>query len=364
MSEEGVQPVYAAGECEIDLARRELRIRGAPVPLGGRAFEIVEVLARFSGGLVTKDELIDRIWPGATVLENTLQVHATAIRKALGPHRGLLKTEAGRGYRLLGDWAVLRHDPARPPVGLRAMRVPTNVPASNFPARVHLVGREAAIQQLHDLVSAYRVGTLTGPGGIGKTTLALEVARSALGDFADGGRLVELESLLHPPRVPSAVARALELKLPDEDISAESVARAIGSRKVLLLLDNCEHVVDAAATMAETLIRLCPHLTVLATSREILRIEGEGIYRVPPLDVPADARREPDHILGHSAVELFITRAEAEAQGLDNASRREILPAIVAICHHLDGIPLAIEFAAARAESRRWRQACAIGSPL
>ncbi len=99
--------------------------------------------------------------------------------------------------------------------------------------------------------------------------------------------------------------------------------------------------------MAETLIRLCPHVTMIATSREILRIEGEYIYRVSPLDVPADARREPDHILGHSAVELFIARAEA--QGLEDASRREMLPAIGGICRHLDGIPLAIEFAAARA---------------
>src|ERR1700752_3610890 len=104
------QPLLADGEGEIGLARRELRIRGAPGALGGRAFEIVEVLAQSSGRLVTKDELISRIWPGAAVLENTLQVHATAIRKALGPYRALLKTEAGRGYRLLGDWAVHRHD--------------------------------------------------------------------------------------------------------------------------------------------------------------------------------------------------------------------------------------------------------------
>jgi predicted ATPase/DNA-binding winged helix-turn-helix (wHTH) protein len=347
MRDGGVQPVYAAGECEIDLARRELRIRGVPVPLGGRAFEIVEVLARFSGDLVTKDELIDRIWPGATVLENTLQVHATAIRKALGPYRGLLKTESGRGYRLLGDWAVRRHDPATPPVGLGAVRMSTNAPESNFPARVHLVGREAAIQQLRDLISAYRLVTLTGPGGIGKTTLALEVARSVLDGFEAAGRFVELGLLRDPLRLPSVVARALELKLPDEEIAAESVARAIGTQKLLLLVDNCEHVVDAAATMAETLIRLCPHVTMLATSREMLRIEGECIYRVPPLDVPADTRRERDHILGYSAVELFIARAEA--QGLDSASHSDILPAIVGICRHLDGIPLAIEFAAARA---------------
>ena len=347
MSDGSGQSVYAAGECEIDLARRELRIRGTAVPLGGRAFEIIEVLAQSVGELVTKDELINRIWPGAAVLENTLQVHATAIRKALGPYRALLKTEPGRGYRLLGDWGVHHHDAARPPAGLMPVRVPTYASGGNFPASVPLVGRTAAIQQLRNLVSAYRIVTLTGPGGIGKTTLALELARSVLGEFADGGTLVEFGSLLDPGRVPSAVARALEIKLPSEEISAESIAAAVGAQRLLLLLDNCEHVIDEAASMAETLVRLCPHVTMIATSRELLRIEGECAYRVPPLDVPADGTREPDHILGHSAVALFIARAEA--QGAETASRNEVLPTVAAICRHLDGIPLAIEFAAARA---------------
>ena len=347
MSGGSVQPVYATVECEIDLARRELRIRGTPVPLGGRAFEIVEVLARSSGQLVTKDELIDRIWPGTAVLENTLQVHATAIRKALGPHRALLKTESGRGYRLLGDWVVRHHDLARPPARIVQVREPANPPDSNFPAGVPLVGRTGALQQLRDLASAYRVVTLTGPSGIGKTTLALETARSVLGEFADGGKLVEFGSLSDPALVPSAVARALELKPTGEEISAASVARAVGARNLLLLLDNCEHVIDAAATMAEALVRLCPNVTMLATSREILRIEGECTYRVPPLDVPAVGNWEPGHILGYSAVELFVARAEA--QGSENVSRSEILPIVAGICRRLDGIPLAIEFAAARA---------------
>ena len=178
MLDEGIRPVYASGECEIDLARRELRVLGSPVPVGGRAFEIIEVLAQSAGELVTKDELMNRIWPGAIVMENTLQVHAAAVRKALGPYRGLLKTESRRGYRLLGDWTVRRHDAAKPPVGLQQIRVTGEVPATNFPATVtRLIGRSAAVQRLHDLVSAYRVVTLTGPGGIGKTTLALKVAR-------------------------------------------------------------------------------------------------------------------------------------------------------------------------------------------
>src|SRR5580698_8353549 len=101
MPDESIRLVHASRECEIDLARRELRVRGSPVPLGARAFEIIEVLAQSAGKLVTKDELMNRIWPGAVVMENTLQVHAVAVRKALGPHRAMLKTESGRGYRLL-----------------------------------------------------------------------------------------------------------------------------------------------------------------------------------------------------------------------------------------------------------------------
>ena len=122
MLAEGNRLVYASGECEIDLARRELRVLGSPVPVGGRAFEIIEVLAQSAGELVTKDELMNRIWPGAVVMDNTLHVHAAAVRKALGPYRGLLKTESRRGYRLLGDWTVRRHDAAKPPVGLQQRR--------------------------------------------------------------------------------------------------------------------------------------------------------------------------------------------------------------------------------------------------
>src|SRR5262249_12159362 len=121
MLAENIRPIYAAGECEIDLARRELRVHGSPVPIGGRAFEIIEVLAQSAGELVTKDDLMTRIWPGAVVMENTLQVHAAAVRKALGPYRGLLKTESRRGYRLLGDWAVQHRDAVREPVGLRQL---------------------------------------------------------------------------------------------------------------------------------------------------------------------------------------------------------------------------------------------------
>src|SRR5580658_4677011 len=158
MPTEGIRLVYGSGKCEIDLVRRELRVLGSPVPVGGRAFEIVEALAQSAGELVTKDELTNRIWPGAIVMDGTLHVHAAAVRKALGPYRGLLKTESRRGYRLLGDWTVRRHPTAKPHVDPQHMRLTGEAPATNFPAAVtHLVGRSVAVQRLHNLISAYRV---------------------------------------------------------------------------------------------------------------------------------------------------------------------------------------------------------------
>jgi predicted ATPase/DNA-binding winged helix-turn-helix (wHTH) protein len=341
------QPIYESGECEIDLARRELRILGSAVPIGGRAFEIIEVLIQSAGELVTKDKLMNRVWPGAIVMDNTLHVHTAAARKALGPYRGLLKTESGRGYRLVGDWAVRRLDAAKPPVGVEQTRAIGDASATNLPAVITpLIGRSAAEQTLQDLVSAYRVVTLTGPGGIGKTTLALEVARRIHGDFADGAWFVELGSLSDANLVPSAVAGALNLGLGSNNIIPESVAHVLGNKKLLLVLDNCEHLIGAAASLAETLLALCPNITILVTSREILRMQGERVYRVPPLDVPSLEHIESTAILEHSAAELFIVRA-AES-GTDLSSNSEHALMIAAICRHLDGIPLAIEFAAAR----------------
>ena len=147
--------------------------------------------------------------------------------------------------------------------------------------------------------------------------------------------------------MPSTVAGVLGLKLGAGTISEEAVARAVGDNNLLLLLDNCEHVIDAVASLIETLLRRCPRVTILATSREILRVDGECVYRVPPLEVPAVDEDEPDQILSRSAVQLFVTRANA--LNSDFSPRAENLAEIAAICRQLDGIPLAIEFAAARA---------------
>jgi predicted ATPase/DNA-binding winged helix-turn-helix (wHTH) protein len=344
MSEASANLVYACDQWEIDLGRRELRSRGIPMPLGGRAFEIVTVLVQSATELVTKDHMMERVWPGAIVGEGTIHVHISAVRKALGPDRAMLKTVSGRGYRLLGSWTPQQREGTAPPVYSPLTRTSGAPPANNFPPLItRLVGRAAACQSVRDLVSAYRVVTLTGPGGIGKTSLAV---RYLLPEFEDGGWLVELASLSDPGLVPSTVAATLGLQLTGE-ISAESVARAVGGRHLVLVLDNCEHVIDAAANLAETFTRLCPRTTIVATSREVLRIDGEAVYRVPPLEVPALGQAAPDTIMQYSAVELFVARTKALNAGF--SPHAEDLASIAAICRHLDGMPLAIELAAASA---------------
>ena len=346
MSEASANSIYACEQWEIDLGRRELRSRGILVPLGGRAFEIVSVLVRSPTELVTKDHLMEQVWPGAIVGEGTLHVHISAVRKALGPDRVMLKTVSGRGYRLLGNWTPQQREAAAAPVISPPIGTSGASSANNFPPVIkRLIGRTAAAQFVRDLVSAYRVVTLTGPGGIGKTSLAITAVRDLLPDFEDGGWIVELASLSDPDLVPSTVAGALGLKL-DGEISADTVAGAVGGRHLLLVLDNCEHVIDAVASLVEIFMRLCSRTTIVATSREVLQIDGEFVYRVPPLDVPAPGQIAPAHILGHSAVELFVARTKALNAGF--SPQVEDLASIATICRRLDGMPLAIEFAAAR----------------
>lgn len=342
------RPVYVSGSWEIDLARRELRARGAPIQLGDRAFEILELLVQSAGELVGKGDLIGRVWHGAVVEENALQFHISAIRRALGPDREMLKTVSRRGYQLLGDWTV-RQQKQPGETFLAQIRANLAQPIKgNLPAAASaLIGRSVALERLRELLSTYRVVTLTGLGGIGKSKLALELARCLHPGFEGDAWWVELVSLSNPDLVPSSIAETLGLKLGGEKISAETVARAIGGRRLLLILDNCEHVVDAVARLTEALLSQCPFTSVLTTSREALLIEGEYAYRVPPLHVPPPQETNTDNILGYSAVQLFIARTSA----LDDNFKpsEESLPIIGAICRRLDGIPLAIEFAAARA---------------
>jgi predicted ATPase/DNA-binding winged helix-turn-helix (wHTH) protein len=336
-------PVYTSGDWEIDLARREIRLLGVPKALGGRAFEIVESLVRSAGEIVDKNHVIHAVWPGATVEDNTLHVHIWAIRKALGRDRHLLKTIPGRGYKLLGQWTLRAANRERAPNGAER---PSSAFLSNLPSSsTSLIGRSSALAHLVELLAAGRMITLTGPGGIGKTVLALETARYVRPAFQGAVCLVDLALVPNSAVVETAVASALNLKS-EGDVSHASLSLAIGTRTALIIFDNCEHVIDAAARIAETILRACPKVRVLATSREVLRIGGEVVFRVSPLSIPDEDEQDPDLIVSCSAARLLIERARALVAGF-KPSRQDV-KAIRTICRRLDGIPLAIEIAAAR----------------
>ena len=302
--------------------------RGIPVPIGVRAFEIIEALVRSGGQLVTKDDLMARVWPGAVVEENTLAVHISAIRKALGADRAMLKTHFGRGYRLLGRWTLQTRTTTRPSAaGLElAKPVRQSGPGQACPRRLrNLIGRDAAVQHLLNLMSAYRVVTLTGagrnwrsPGWRSKPPGRRCLAMPATYGWSSLPRC--RMAAWSRPRSPAM----LGLDLGPNDISPEALSRAIGrARRLLLVIDNCEHIVDAAATMVETLTRHCPAVSVVATSRELLRIQGECAYRVLPLDVPGEhqSAQGGDDFAEASAVRLFIAEDDRAAVRASTSGR-------------------------------------------
>jgi predicted ATPase/DNA-binding winged helix-turn-helix (wHTH) protein len=326
--------------------RRQLLAEGRPVRLGGRAFDLLLALIETPGAVIGKDELLSRIWPGRIVEENRLQNEIWVLRKAFGADRELIRTVSGRGYLFAGE---IR----RVGVGVGARLVPASLvapappcPLTNLSESIsELIGREAALSEVTDLVTTRRLVTLTGEGGIGKTRLGLQVARQLLPEFADGVWVTELAPLADPALVPVTVATALGLELTGGAISPERVANMLSEKQLLLVLDNCEHLVGAATEIAETLLRCSSTMRVLATSREPLRAEGEYIYRVPPLEVPAQGIEDVEEVLHHSSVRLFVARARAIDPHFP--PDRPNAAAAAVICRRLDGIPLAIELAAA-----------------
>src|SRR6266404_5818472 len=329
--------------------RRELLAESQPLELGGRAFDVLMVLIEASGAVVSKDALMHGVWPDRIVEENNLQAQISALRRAFGADRDLIRTIAGRGYQFTGDIRTVSTSPDPRPAGTPTVPVstPTRIP-TNLPERVsELIGRDVELDEILDLTASHRLLTLTGTGGIGKTRLSLEVARRLLPQFADGVWAIELAPLSDPELVPVALATALGLDLASGTASPESVANALRSKQLMLVLDNCEHVVDAAAQMAEALLRADPGVRVIATSREPLRVEGEWVYPVPPLAVPAENAADQDDPMHYGAVRLFVERARAAEPHFAPDSRGATM--IAAICRRLDGIPLGIELAAARA---------------
>jgi DNA-binding winged helix-turn-helix (wHTH) protein len=332
------------GRFRLSLRRRELLADGRPIRLGGRAFDVLVELIEARGAVVGKDALMRRVWPDRIVGENNLQAQISALRAAFGAERELIRTVAGRGYQFTGEIRVLAASPDEGTgAAVAAKQAAPGLPPTNLSEPIsELIGRDTEIEQVVNLVGAHRLVAMTGPGGIGKTRLALAVAHRLLPEFADGVWLAEFSSLSDPGLVPTTIAAAVGLEIGGGEVSAQRVAQALVHRRMLLVLDTCEHVMAAVAAVAEAVLRAGSAVRMISTSRELLRVEGEQIYPVPPLAVPA---ADGDNPWQYGAVRLFVERARAAEPHFAPGRR---LGMIAAICRRLDGIPLAIELAAAR----------------
>jgi predicted ATPase/DNA-binding winged helix-turn-helix (wHTH) protein len=320
------------GRYKIVPARREVLVDGKPLPLGDRAFDVLMQLVEARGALVSKNELMKAVWPGQIVEENALQAQISALRKAFGAEHDLIKTVAGRGYQFTAE---VRVAPSTP------------IAASSVQHSIsELIGRDEQLQQVVDLLTRQRLVSLCGPGGIGKTRLAMEVAHLLLERFAGKVCIAKLAPLAHSRLVAGTVANALGLTLAGGRVTAERIAVAIAAEPILLVLDNCEHVIDAAAQLAETLLHHTVSTHLLVTSTEPLRLDGEFVYRVPSLELPTE-EAAPHDVMHTGSFRLLLARLrESDPQFVPDDT---VLSTMASICRRLDGIPLALELAASRA---------------
>jgi predicted ATPase/DNA-binding winged helix-turn-helix (wHTH) protein len=341
------EPAILFGPYRLLAAQRLLLEGDKPVRLGSRAFDILTALVERAGEVVSKEDLIARAWPATFVDEANLKIQVSALRRALGDGQGdnrYVVTVVGRGYNFVAP--IREEDPSR------ASPSPTIAPAAphNLPfATTRMLGREEIAATLVTQLSHRRLVTVVGPGGVGKTTVTLAVAERMIGStYEHGVWMVDLAPLSDPHLVPSAVATLLGVEVRAEDPLSGLVA-ALRDQRMLLLLDNCEHVVAAAAGLAAAVLNGTSGVSILATSREPLGISGERVYRLGAL-------RSPDPSPGLTAMEaaafpavqLFVERVTAIVE--DFALTDANAPLVVAICRRLDGLPLAIEFAAPRVE--------------
>ena len=321
-------PQVTFGSFRLDRVNRSLHRGLSVIALRPKAFAVLEHLVTRAGRLVTKDQLLAAVWPGTTVTDTVLKVCVREIRDALGDDSDaprFIETAHRLGYRFIGQAAH-----------------------TNLPTRLSsLVGRQREIVDITQALERSRLLTLTGAGGSGKSRLALEVAGSLDEKFNDGVWWVDLAPLGDESFVPQAVATVFGVRDQPGQILTHVLRRFLAPREVLLVVDNCEHVIGASASLLQALLQAAPRLRILATSREPLRSDGERVFLVPPLSVPGSEHALlPDGSLEYESVRLFAERAQAALPSFALSSSN--CQAVADICRHLDGMPLAIELAAAR----------------
>jgi len=320
-----------------------LRREGEALPLGSRALDLLIYLAERPGRVIAKQELIDHVWSDVTVEEGSIRVNVAAIRKALGDGQfgnRYIANIRGRGYSFVGTVV--------PVAGGTESRNAKFRHQGSLPVRpLMMIGRETVVSEVSDKLRNKRFVTLVGPGGIGKTTIALAVGHAAAEEFGGQVHFVDLGSLTDPRHVAGAVATSLGLALKSRDAGLELVD-LVRSQKLLVILDSSEHVIEAVALIAEQLYQETEQIYLLTTSRELLKVEGEHCCRVLPLDFPTDGSEQTANaVLRYPAVQLFVRRVAARAGGF--VLTDEEAPFVAEMCRKLDGMPLAIELAAGQA---------------
>jgi predicted ATPase/DNA-binding winged helix-turn-helix (wHTH) protein len=333
------------GPFRLSLAEEVLFEGDRRLPLKGRAFEILVALTEQPGELISKNDLMAKVWPDVHVDEAALRVHISALRKVLGktPSGGqYIANVAGRGYKFVGQLVESLDAPS-------GVFSPSNDAAGGFQRpKDRIIGRETAVRTIVENLSTHRFVTIAGPGGIGKTAVALAVADEISNEYGDGVYFVDLTSLSDASLVFQKVSSALKIKGLSFHSEVDLVA-SLRNRQMLLILDNCEQIAEPIAFLAERILEAAPAVHILTTSREPLRAAGERVHRLPSLDLPplTGTENTPD-ILSFPSVMLFLDRVRAANDSFTLVDAD--IPSMVDICHRVDGIPLAIELAAARVD--------------
>lgn len=338
-----VTTVYEIGPFRLDPEAGALTQAGLPMPLGARGVAVLTALVKTPNEYVRKADIFDVAWPGVVVEENSLAAQISAIRRVLARAPGgerWIETLARRGYRFVGP--VTAFPATSPPRTSGPVNTNLPEPLTSF------VGRERDLVETKQLLSRVRLLTLVGVGGIGKTRLALQMAAEVMGAYRDGVWFADLGPLTDPGLVPSAVAQVLGVREVAGMPLLDTLCVHMKGRQLLLLLDNCEHLLEACATLVEALLRGSPGVSIVATGREALRVPGEQTYPLPTLSLP-DPTASVETMGRSEAVQLFLERAAKQQPGFELTTSGAV--AAARLCINLDGIPLALELAAARIRS-------------
>ena len=329
------------GPFRLSLRHRTLATAEGPIALSSRAFDVLVALIEARAAPIGKDDLIRRVWGDIFVEENNLHVQIGAIRRALGPDHRYILTIPARGYHFVGDVGEA-------PGAAETADRPSREPPGNLPVQVTArVGREPEAGAALALLEKARLVSLVGPGGVGKTKLALSVARSLAGRFAGGCWLLELGALADPALTASALAACLKIEEVQDRPLIEHLLAFLRPRELLLVIDGCEPALGAAADLIAEIVRRCPGVRILCTSQAPLGVEGEHVCRIAPFDVGAALDVSTvEAALRQDAIRLFAERAGAVDGRF--AVTEASLPSVIDICRNLEGVPLAIELAAAR----------------